>query len=291
MRWLTLSIAPWLAVATASAQVPKSPDSPQAAVTLKDVSYGPHERNKLDLTVPKADKPLPLVVWVHGGGWEFGDKAANPATLLVAKGYAVASINYRYSKQAVFPAQLHDCKAAVRYLRDNAKKYNLNPDAFGAWGASAGGHLAALLGTTGDVPESGDTKSKTSSRVSAVCDWFGPTDLSKLAPDGGASSPITKLLGGTPTAKAKAKLAEQANPIAHISKGDAAFLTFHGDKDALVPLSQSEILHEALTKAGIESELVVLKGANHGDGEFLSQVSSEANRKKLVEFFDKHLKK
>ena len=265
-------------------------DVPSAGVKLKDVSYGPHERNVLDLTVPKSDKPLPLIVWVHGGGWEAGDKAGNPAALLLTQGYATASINYRYSKHAAFPAQLHDCKAAVRFLRDNAKKYNLDADAFGVWGASAGGHLVALLGTTGDVPElEGDAKTKTSSQVQAVCDWFGPTDLVKLSPMTAAGNPITKLLGGT--TGEKAELAKQANPITHISKGDAPFLIIHGTDDKLVPLSQSELLQEALTKGGIESELLVLKGADHGGKEFQSQVANAENRKKLLDFFGKHLKK
>ncbi len=288
MRWLSL-LAACLLSSPLSAQVPKSPDAPEGTRTSKDVSYGPHERNKLDLTVPKADKPLPLVIWVHGGGWEFGDKAGNPAVLLLAKGYAVASINYRYSKQAVFPAQLHDCKAAVRFLRDNAAKYNLDPNAFGVWGASAGGHLVALLGTTGDVPElEGDAKTKTSSKVQAVCDWFGPTDLTKLSPQGAAANPVTKLLGGS--TGEKAELAKLANPITHVTKNDAPFLTFHGDKDSLVPVSQSELLQAALTKAGVESELVVLKGADHGNGEFRTQVGNAENRKKLLAFFDRHLK-
>ena len=288
MRWL-FSTALSLVAATLSAQVPKLPDAPEGSQTSKDVSYGPHERNKLDITVPKSDKPTPLVIWVHGGGWEAGDKAFNPGVSLLAKGYAIASINYRYSKQAVFPAQLHDSKAAVRFLRDNAKTYNLDANAFGVWGASAGGHLVALLGTTGDVPDlEGDSKTKTSSKVQAVCDWFGPTDLAKLSPMSAASSPITKLLGGSTTDKAD--LAALANPITHITKNDAPFLTFHGDGDKLVPVSQSELLDAALKKAGVESELIVLKGADHGGREFQAQVGNAENRKKLVTFFDRHLK-
>ncbi len=288
MRWLFLT-ALSLVTATLSAQVPKLPDASEGSQTSKDVSYGLHERNKLDITLPKSDKPLPLVIWVHGGGWEAGDKAFNPGVILLSQGYAVASINYRYSKQAVFPAQLHDCKAAVRFLRDNAKKYNLDANAFGVWGASAGGHLVALLGTTGDVPDlEGDATTKTSSKVQAVCDWFGPTDLVKLAPMSAASSPITKLLGGSTTDKAD--LATLANPITHITKNDAPFLTFHGDADRLVPASQSELLHAALTKAGVESEFVLLKGADHGGKEFQAQVGNAENRKKLLAFLDRHLK-
>ena len=288
MRWLFLTALSFV-TATLSAQVPKLPDALEGSRTSKDVSYGPHDRNKFDITVPKSDKPTPLVIWVHGGGWEGGDKAFNPGVLLLSQGYAIASINYRYSKQAVFPAQLHDCKAAVRFLRDHATTYNLDPNAFGVWGASAGGHLVALLGTTGDVPDlEGDAKTKTSSKVQAVCDWFGPTDLVKLAPMSAASSPITKLLGGSTTDKAD--LAALANPITHITKNDAPFLTFHGDADKLVPVSQSVLLDAALKKAGVESELIVLKDADHGGREFQAQVGNVENRKKLLAFFDRHLK-
>lgn len=257
----------------------------------KNLSYGDHARQKLDLTVPASDKPVPLLIWVHGGGWEAGDKGGrNPAKLFLDRGYAVAAVNYRYSKQAVFPAQYHDCQAAVRYLRANAGKYNLDPDAFGVWGASAGGHLVALLGTAADVPElDGDPKSKVSPKVQAVFDWFGPTDLVKLSPARAADNPITKLLGGS--TGEKTELAERANPITHVSKGDAPFLIAHGTTDRVVPLSQSELLQEALKKSGIESELLVFDGAGHGDAEFAKQAAAPANREKVAAFFAKHLKK
>src|SRR5205823_8686811 len=117
--------------------------------------YGPHlERNVLDLyRPPKAEGPVPLVIWVHGGGWQNGDKSRTPALDLLARGYAVASINYRLSQHAPFPAQIHDCKAAVRFLRAHAAEYRLDPDRVGAWGMSAGGHLVALLGTSDGVKE------------------------------------------------------------------------------------------------------------------------------------------
>ncbi len=262
----------------------------EARAEHKDLAYGDHARQKLDLTVPVSDKPLPLLIWVHGGGWEHGDKAGrNPAILFLDKGYAVASVNYRYSTQAVFPAQYHDCQAAVRYLRRNAKKYNLDTDAFGAWGASAGGHLVALLGTATDVPElDGDPKAKVSSKVQAVFDWFGPTDLVKMTPAQVTDHPVARLLGG-PAAEKK-ELATKANPIAHVSKGDAPFLIAHGTTDRLVPLSQSELLQAALKKAGVESELLVFDGAGHGDPEFIKQAMAPANREKVTAFFAKHLK-
>jgi acetyl esterase/lipase len=257
--------------------------------TFKDLAYGPSDANKLDLYLPeKADAPTPLIVWVHGGGWLQGDKKGGPATAFVGKGYAVASINYRLSKEATYPAQIEDCKAAVRFLRANAKKYNLDPDRFGAWGGSAGGHLVALLGTTGDVKEldgKGDNLD-VSSRVQAVCDWFGPTDLGQM---GGShdkpDSPEAKLIGG-PLQDNKDKVA-RANPITYVTKNAAPFLIMHGDQDKTVPPGQSEMLQEALKKAGVEVTYEVVKGAGHGGKEFNTPESIE-----LVEkFFDKHLKK
>src|SRR5262249_24089734 len=142
-----------------------------------------HERQKLDLYLPdKADGPLPVVVWVHGGAWRQGSKNGCPGVYLAARGFAVASVGCRLSHDAVFPAQIEDCKAAVRWLRANAKKYTLDPDHVGAWGASAGGHLVALLGTTGGMKdlEGKDGDLDQSSKVQCVVDWFGPTDLRDL---------------------------------------------------------------------------------------------------------------
>ena len=190
----------------AKAQQPKGPKLPEGTKVERDLAYGPNgERNKLDLYLPpKADSPLPLIIWVHGGAWLGGSKAGGGSALrMLGRGYAVASINYRLSNQAKFPAQIEDCKAAVRFLRANAKKYNLDPDRFGAWGASAGGHLVALLGTTGDVKElEGDGRNKeVSSRVQAVCDWFGPTDLLKMGEQAGPNSKIDHNSANAPEAR------------------------------------------------------------------------------------------
>ncbi len=266
----------------------KTPPLPKGADKGEyNLAYGKHERQKLDIFVPKGDGPFPLVIWIHGGGWEAGNKDTNPALELLAKGFAVAGANYRLSQHAPFPAQIEDCKAAVRYLRANAKKYNLDEKHFGVWGASAGGHLVALLGTAGNVKElegEGDNL-KVSSKVQAVIDWFGPTDLLKMTPENApATHPIVKLVGGP--LKEKSKLAEQANPIKYISKETPPFLIIHGDKDTLVPLNQSEILHEAIKKAGVESELVVIKNAGHGGKDFLAAL----DREKMITFLEKHLK-
>ena len=274
-------------VASAAAQAPAD----GGRQTHKDVAYGDHERQKLDVFVPKSEKPLPLIIWVHGGGWEAGSKDGNPATLFLGKGYAVAGVNYRLSKHAAYPAQLHDVKSAVRYLRASAAKYNLNPDKFGVWGASAGGHLVALLGTTAEVKElEGDGKHKeVSSRVQAVCDWFGPTDLTKLALPGGSTNAVTRLLGGD--GAAKKDVAATGNPINYVTKDDAPFLILHGTKDPLVPLSQSEMLHESLKKAGVPSELIVVAGAGHGDAKFREPFTTGEHKNAMSDFFEKYLKK
>ena len=272
----------FITVSVASAQA----KLPEGVTVEKDLAYGDHEREKLDLYVPKGDGPFPLALWVHGGGWTGGSKEGNPFMHMLAKGYAVASTNYRFSQQAIFPAQIYDVKGAVRFLRANAKKYKLDPDHFGVGGASAGGHLVALLGTSGNVKElEGDVGNKgVSSRVQCVVDIFGPTDLAKLSPATDAKSPINKLLGGS--TEEKKELAALANPITHIDKDCPPFLILHGDSDKLVLLSQSEMLQEALTKAKIPSELIVVKGAGH-DG----KVAGGENAVKIAAFFDKHLKK
>ncbi len=249
-----------------------------------------HERHRLDIfTQNNATKPQPLVVWIHGGAWLAGSKeSARPLLSLAQHGYAVASINYRLSHHDIFPAQIEDCKAAIRYLRANAKKFNIDPDRIGVAGASAGGHLVALLGTSGGVKEleGKGGNADQSSRVQAVVDLFGPTDLLQM---GGShdnpNSPEAKLIGG-PVQQNKAKAAK-ANPINYITKDDPPFLILHGDKDRTVPINQSELLTEALKKAGVPVTFHTLAGAGHGGPQFHSQ----ENQKRLVEFFDKHLKK
>jgi len=266
-------------------------------VTHKNLKYARLNRKPLLLDLYLPDKPtphpLPVIVWVHGGGWLAGSKDRTPAKYMVNDGYAVASINYRLSTEAAFPAQIHDCKAAVRWLRANAKKYNLDPKHIGAWGGSAGGHLVALLGTSGDVKELEGKMGnlKYSSRIQAVSDWFGPTDLlqmDKYAPanrkiiHNNPNSPESLLIGG-PIQQNREKVA-MANPITYVTKDDPPFFIVHGDKDPIVPHHQSEILHQALKKAGVQTTLHTVKGAGHG--------FKNRNVYPIVkEFFDKHLKK
>lgn len=264
---------------------------PPGVKVLKDLAYVPggHALQKLDLYLPgqAAEHPLPLVVWIHGGGWQAGSKEGCPVRPLVGKGYAVASINYRFSQHALFPAQINDCKAAIRWLRANAKKYNLDPDHIGVGGDSAGGHLVALLGTTAGVKElEGDEGNlDQSSRVQAVVDWYGPTDFATVGRGlSDPNSPVSKLIGGPP--QENKEKAAKASPITYVSKDAAPMLIMHGDKDNLVPISQSEELAAALKKAGVEVTFQVVKGNGHGGPDFLNP----ENRKRIADFFDKHLR-
>lgn len=251
---------------------------------LRDLEYikNGHERNRLDLYLPeKATRPMPVIVWVHGGGWQRGDKTRCPVIPFTAKGYAVAAINYRFSQHAVFPAQIHDCKAAIRWLRANARKYGLDPNHIGAGGGSAGGHLVALLGTTAGVKEfegPGGNEDQ-SSRVQAVVDWYGPSDFLTVGP----KETRTRLIGGDPLENREKAI--KASPITYVSKDSAPFLIMHGDKDKTVPISQSETLARALEKAGVEVTFIAIKGAGHGGRLF----TSPENMKQVEDFFDRHL--
>ncbi|MCZ2340498.1 MAG: alpha/beta hydrolase [Bacteroidales bacterium] len=260
---------------------------PKGAIVDKDIAYGQHEKQKIDLYRMPSEKPQPLVVWIHGGGWAAGSKNdQRPAQLLLPEGYAVASIGYRFSQHAIYPAQAADVRNAIRFLRANAKKYNIDPQHIGVWGASAGGHLVAVLGTGSDIKElDGKEGTPGDARVQAVIDWFGPTELSSMTE--ATTNPkglIPKLLGGT--LAEKPELAKLASPLYHVTPDDAPTLIFHGDKDPLVPLAQSEIFAKAMKKAGVECELVVVPGAGHGGKDFFS----EANRQKALTFLAKHLK-
>jgi acetyl esterase/lipase len=249
---------------------PTSAPLPDSVRMIVDQPYcgTDNRRQRLDLLLPKerkSDAPLPVVVFIHGGGWRNGDKARGRGRIapLVATGsYAAASVGYRLTGEAIWPAQIHDCKAAIRWIKAHAKKHNLDPDRIGVWGTSAGGHLVAMLGVSGDVKElEGKLGSHLdrSSRVACVVDFFGPAQLEG---NGSKSSPVGRLLGG-PVAE-RAELAKQASPITHASSGDAPFLILHGTKDQLVAYKQSVLMHAALEKAGVASLLVPVEGAGHG---------------------------
>lgn len=270
--------------------------APDGVKAIRNVPYvtGASAAQQLDLYLPSEGAgPWPVIVWVHGGGWQNGSKEQCPPLRsgYVGMGYAVASVNYRLSGEAVFPAQIADCKAALRWLRAHATEYHLNPDAFGAWGASAGGHLVALLGTSRGVKEFdlGENLEQ-SSQVQAVCDFFGPSDLAVMVTTPGyerhglADSPESKLIGGMPSENPEK--ARAASPVTYVDASDPPFLIVHGEKDPVVPADQSTRLQAALGKAGVTSQLILLPGAKHGGPEFNSPTVQSTVR----EFFDKHLK-
>jgi acetyl esterase/lipase len=266
---------------------------PRGVTLLPDLAYVPNgqERQKLDLYLPekKAESPLPVIVWIHGGAWREGDKWPCLADRFPTRGYAVASINYRLSQDAPFPAAIEDCKAAIRWLRAHAKDYNLDPERIGVWGASAGGHLAALLGTSGDVKELEGTGGHLdqSSRVQAVVDWYGPTDFLQMGGrHDGPNSPESQLVGG-PVQERKEAVA-RANPLTYLGKDAPPFLIMHGDADDTVPLGQSELLAAALKKVGARVIFKKIKGAAHGGPGFLHEAE---NWLLIRKFFDEHLRR
>lgn len=234
----------------------------------------PHQMLDLYLPAKRAgDKPLPLVIFIHGGAWREGNKrdGAGIVSQLAATGkFAGASIAYRFSQEQPWPAQIHDCKAAVRFLRSKSKEFGLDPDHFAVSGMSAGGHLALLIGLDGDTRTLEGAEGpvpKESSKVSCVLNWFGPVDflsmdwperLRKTPND----NPLDELLGKP--AATHPELARAASPLSYITAGDPPVFTAHGTNDPLVPYKQALELEEGLKKAKVPGYLTTMEGAGHG---------------------------
>jgi acetyl esterase/lipase len=253
---------------------------------------------KLDIYRPQnSSSDVPVVVLIYGGAWMMRGQAMEIPTAiwLAHHGYAAAVIDHRLSSEALFPAQIYDCKAAVRWLRANAAEYGLDPAHIGAWGESSGGHLASLLGTAGNVAalEGDEGNTNESSQVQAVVDFFGPTDFLQMeahilpgswlhhdSPD----SPESRLIGG-PIQENRDK-AEQANPIKYVTHDVPPFLIVHGEQDPLVPYNQSELLYAALKKAGANVTFYKIASAGHGGPAF----DSDMMRAAVLAFLDKYLK-
>jgi acetyl esterase/lipase len=271
-----------------------------------DIAYAAKSQaQKLDIYLPEeGDGPFPVILSIHGGAFKSGDKGDGQLTPMLVglkRGYAVVSINYRLSGEAIFPAQIYDVKAAIRWIRANAKQYKLNPDKIAAWGGSAGGHLSAMAGTSGDVKELEDLSqgnADQSSRVQAVVDWFGPTDFLKMDDHAKESkvknpqihsipdSPESELIGSNLVDAPD--LAKAANPETYITKDDPPFFIQHGLVDPLVPYPQSVSLAEKIEKiAGKEKvNIELIPGSGHGGPSF----STEQNLNKVFLFLDKILK-
>jgi len=241
---------------------------------IKDVEYAKVDDKSLllDIYSPKiisGTKKLPVILWIHGNRWRSGTKEQCPVSQsLPVEGFIVISINYRLSGEALFPAQIYDIKAAVRWIKANAGKYNFDADKVIAMGNSAGGHLVAMLGTTGDVKELEGTVGgnlEYSSRVSSVVDLFGPTNFITMQSEckiKGCSMLPTEQLLGCKVLQCPDK-ARQASPITYVTDDDPPFLILHGDKDPLIPPAQSAELNNKLKSAGVDSNLIVAKGFGH----------------------------
>ena len=275
-----ISLKEHLAV-MARARKSRQPRVPAGVTMMRDIAYAgtDNPRQKLDLVLPKkraTEKPLPVIVFIHGGGWRNGDKRSGIGRVagFVATGqYAGASIGYRLTDEAQWPAQIHDCKAAIRFLKGNAKKYNIDPDRIAVWGTSAGGHLVAMLGVSGGVKELEGTlgsHNKQNSSVAAAIDFFGPAELLTMNAKAGKidhdspDSPESKLIGGA--IQQNKDKARNASPLTWVSKDDAPILIMHGTDDPLVIYPQSVAFHAAFRKVGVDSTLITVQGAGHGFG-------------------------
>ncbi len=302
MKTLLLTLAFAFLASITSAEVPKTFTPPAGIRMEKDLSYIPEgdEAQKLDLYLPEvtSDKPLPLIVHIHGGAWRAGSKFPCPVMSMVLEGYAVASVEYRFSQKALFPAQIQDCQAAIRWLRAHAEQYRFDNENIGVVGGSAGGHLSALVGTAGGkkaFAAIGGNEDQ-SDRVQAVCDYFGPSNFSTVVQQAAADrntksifafntpqDPYSLLIGARLDDKAKS---DAVSPVHYVSKDNPPFLILHGTHDALVPYAQSEELAAALTEQGVEVWLQKLPGSGHGGPAF----NHPALTALIRNFFDKHLK-
>ena len=268
-------------------------EPPDGVTVLKDIEYVPGggSLQSLDLYLPAESRTssVPLVIFMHGGGWHSGSKDGCPAQFMSEHGYAVASINYRLLPDAVFPAQIEDCRAALRFLRTHAAKYGINPDKVAACGGSAGAHLASLMGTAAaadfstvpaKVMEPG--KVDESIRVQCVIDRYGPADFTL----GGKVPSKLKLLGPCASdAEALAK-GRWASPVTYVRSDTPPFRIEHGDADKSVALEQSQAMLAVLQAAGVEAALTVMPGAGHAGAAFFTKENQDAE----LEFLDRHLK-
>ena len=283
-----LAVGWWLSGPTVAAAASAKKES----AILHDLVYG-HAGGKdlkLDLYLPDeagGTRPRPIIIFLHGGGWKIGGKAEiEPyVPLITTAGYAVASVDYRLSDDARFPAQIFDCKTAVRWVRANAARYGLNPARIGVLGFSAGGHLAALLGTSEGVKtleDRSEGSAEASSRVQAVCTVSGPVDLTIPTHSLIGKVSIKGLLGGT--AQQKPDLACSGNPALYATHDDAPTLLIYGDQDTLVLPVNAKILSEALRKVGVEASVITVKGGKHVP-------FFEPQQQTALEFFGRHLNK
>jgi len=272
---------------------------PEGTVMYQNIPYAKDTLKKhlLDIYLPaKATANTPVVIWVHGGAWMLNDKYAdmgymkNTIRTILEKGYALASIDYRHSTTAVFPAQIQDCNQAVEFLYNHAATYKLDKNKFVLMGFSAGGHLASLLALSNNQNQPGfyAGNKKPSFPIKAVLDFYGPSSfllfyggMDPTAPD---ETPIAKLLGASPLKRPD--LSNTASPVTYVDKNDPPFFIVHGEKDQDVPPTQSYLLKSYLDLAHVKNELTVVKGAPH----YGEMFDTEEVRTKLFAFLDSVMK-
>ena len=250
----------------AQTSLPENSTASGDVIVKRDIPYvaNGHVRQTLDLYMPVATRPVPLVVWVHGGAWKLGSKDWINVKYLAQHGYAIASVDYRFSGDAKFPAQIQDCNTALNFLVANAASYGIDPKRLVIGGGSAGGHLALLLGLARKETAFG---ADPAIQPLAILDFFGPVDLISMLEQADqdhkreAAEDFHRLLGASPSARPD--LARFASPITYVSPGNPPVLILHGDKDDSVPYRQSQQLHARLTQAGISNELITVKGVGH----------------------------
>ena len=293
MRKLSVLIIALVSCTLTFAQ-PPSPSQIQARLPKGTIIYGniPYnndtlKKHLLDIYLPaNAKGNIPLVVFIHGGGWLGNDKYAdmsympNTVAAMLESGMAVASIDYRFATDAVFPAILHDCNKAVSFLYDNADKYGLDRNKIALMGFSAGGHLASLMGTSHNnkVGNLYFPSSYRTFKYKAVVDFYGPMDLVLLPGNEDAKSPEAMLIGATPLSRPD--LAKAASPLTYIDKNDPPFIIFHGEKDDIVSNKQSKLFSAWLKCYGVKNELMIVKNAPH----YGVMYDVEEIRNKVIDF-------
>ena len=267
---------------------------PKGTILLGNIPYNNDTLPKhlLDVYLPaNAKGKLPLVIFIHGGGWLSNDKYADMGYMkktvaeIVSSGFALASIDYRFSTQAVFPAQMQDCNRAVSFLYDNADKYGFDKNRFAVMGFSAGGHLASLVGLSrnNDVTAFFMPGSSKLFRFKAVVDFYGPAELILFPGSNDEKSPEGLLIGAAPLSRPD--LAKAASPVTYVDKNDPPFLIIHGEKDQLVSTKHSQLLSAWLSVSGVQNELVIVKDAPH----FGEMFDSDEVSNKVISFLTKHL--
>jgi len=279
---------------------PLAAQTPEPRFTvLPDVQYctGGGKPLLMDVFVPqhRTRTPTPAVLWIHGGGWERGDKNGNSgAQLLADEGFVTASLFYRLSGDSPFPADIEDCKCAIRFLRANAAKYGVDPDRVGVAGASAGGHLAKLVATADQSAglEGNGGWQNVSSKVQAASAYYGVSDFTVGATQFQHHTGLVVLKLFRGTEKDKPELYRKASPIFYVSKDDPPLLLVHGEKDDLVPFDQSVRMAEAYRRAALSVEFIAVKNAGHDFeqvGDAPVSPSVEAIRQRTIDFFERNL--